>query len=225
MEHVLGEGIPSLGQADAVGQVATSIVVEGASSSVPPPSAVSHGQGPCVQPKAPPRRSMRHPVAADGSSVTDEDALSKAMRRKAALLSPPPMGTSKNPNSFLSYSSSKISSSLAQVGVKLGRNENEIIVSANALKHVEYDRLKVYPCASSRSVTTPLDDEDANATIDGQLLSHLVGEVTEVDMDETELGSIYDLHASGRKSKYTKDRKNKKVRKFVKQPKYKSDSQ
>jgi hypothetical protein len=162
---------------------------------------------------------MRHPVAADGSSVTDEDALSKAMRRKAALLSPPPMGTSINHNSFLSYSSSKISSSLAQVGVKLGRDENEIIVSTNALKHVEYDRLKVYPCASSRSVTTPLDDEDANATIDGQLLSHLVGEVTDVGLDEDELGSIYDLHASGRKSKTAKDKKNKKKRNFAKQPK------
>jgi len=85
---------------------------------------------------------------------------------------------------------------------------------------VEYDRLKVYPGASSRSVTTPLDDEEANATIDGQLLSHLVGEMTEVGMDEVELGSIYDLHASGRKSKSAKDKKNKKMRKTAKQPKY-----
>ena len=52
---------------------------------------------------------------------------------------------------------------------------------------MEYDRLKVYPCANSRSVTTPLDDEEANATIDGQLLSHLVGEMTEVGLDEDEL--------------------------------------
>ena len=55
--------------------------------------------------------------------------------------------------------------------------------------------------------------------MDGQLLSHLVGEVTEVGMDEIELGSIYDLHASDRKSKHTKDKKNKKMRMIAKQPK------
>ena len=104
--------------------------------------------------------------------------------------------------------------------MNLGRNENEIVVSTNALKHMEYDRLKVYPDASSRSVTTPLVDDEANAIIDGQLLSHLVGEVTEVGMDEDELGSIYDLHDSIRKSKSAKDKKNKKMRKTTKQPKY-----
>ena len=152
--------------------------------------------------------------------MTDEDALSKAMRRKAAMLDPTPVGTSKNNNSFLAFSCSKVSSNLAKVGVNLGRNENEIVVSTNALKHMEYDRLKVYPDASSRSVTTPLEDDEANAIIDGQLLSHLVGEVTEVGMDEDELGSIYDLHASGRKSKSAKDKKNKKMRKTAKQPNY-----
>ena len=102
------------------------------------------------------------------------------MRRKAALLDPAPTGTSKLHNSILCFSSSKVSSNLVKVGINLGRNENEITVSTNALKHMEYDRLKVYLGASSRSVTTPLDEEEANATIDGQLLSHLVGEVTEV---------------------------------------------
>ena len=104
--------------------------------------------------------------------------------------------------------------------MNLGRNENEIVVSTNALKHMEYDRLKVYPGASSSSVTAPLDDEEVNATIDGQLLSHLVGEVTEVGMDEDELGSIYDLHASGRTSKSVKVKKNKKIKKVEKQANY-----
>ena len=35
---------------------------------------------------------------ADGESSTDEDALSKAMRRKAAIFSPPPLGTSERTN-------------------------------------------------------------------------------------------------------------------------------
>ena len=85
---------------------------------------------------------------------------------------------------------------------------------------MEYDRLKVYPGASSRSVTTPLVDDEANSIIDGQLLPHLVGEVTEVDLDAYDLGSIYDLHASGRKSKSAKYIKNKKMKKVEKQPKY-----
>src|SRR4051812_41052731 len=128
------------------------------------------------------------------------------MRRKAEMMDPSNARRSKKSDSFLSFSSSKVSSNLAKVGVNLGRSENEISVSTNALKHMEYDRLKVYPGASSRSVTTSQDDEEANATIDGQLLSHLVGELTEVDMDEVELGSIYDLHASGRKSKFAKEK-------------------
>ena len=149
--------------ATSVDGKASSVVVEGASPAPPP----SHGPGSCIQPKASPRCTMRHPAAADDSSVTDEDTLSKAMRRKATLLAPPPMGTSITHNYFLSYSSSMVSSNLAKVGVTLGGNENEIVVLTNALEHVEYDRLKVYPDASSRSVITPLDDEEANATIDG----------------------------------------------------------
>ena len=42
--------------------------------------------------------------------------------------------------------------SLASVGVKLGRSE-EVSVSANALRHLEFDRLRVTPNAQSRSFT------------------------------------------------------------------------
>lgn len=45
-----------------------------------------------------------------------------------------------------------------------------------------------------------LDEED-NATYDGKILSHLVGVVSEVRLEETRLGSICDLTASTRKSK------------------------
>ena len=69
---------------------------------------------------------------------------------------------------------------------------------------------------SSRRVTTPIDDDSANATIDGQLLSHLVGAVTEVGVDEDGLGFFIDLYASGRKSKSAKNKKAKISRKNVK---------
>ena len=46
-----------------------------------------------------------------------------------------------------------------------------------------------------------------HATVDGQLLSHLVGEVSEVDFDDTGLASMYELKASGQKSKSQRSRK------------------
>jgi len=81
---------------------------------------------------------------------------------------------------------------------------------------VEIDHLKVSPKFLSKPMTALLDDEEADATYDGQLLSHLVGEVSEVDLDETRLGSIYDLTASSRKSKSTSLKKGKKPAKRAK---------
>jgi hypothetical protein len=46
-----------------------------------------------------------------------------------------------------------------------------------------------------------------NATTDGQILSHLVGEVLEVDLDEDRLYSLYELKAFGRKSKSSSNEK------------------
>ena len=72
-------------------------------------------------------------------------------------------------------------------------------------------------CSSDlKLVATPLDDDEVNGTIEGQLLSLLVGEVTEVGMDEDMLGSIYDLYASGQKSKSAKNKKGKNPRKTAK---------
>jgi hypothetical protein len=48
--------------------------------------------------------------------------------------------------------------------------------------------------------------------MDGQLLSSLVGVVSEVDFDDTMPGSLYDLCASGRKSKSTSFRASKRGR-------------
>jgi hypothetical protein len=166
-----------------------------------------------------PRRSARHATAADGASSTDEDVLTKAMRRKAEMFASHAPGTSKSLKSFLSYSNSKLSSSLAAVGVHLGNNDREIQVSASALKHMEFDRLTVTPSASIKSVAAPLDDDSMYATSDGQLLSHLVGEVTEVGLDEDGIGSLIDLYASSRKSKSAKNRKSKESRKLAKSPK------
>ena len=95
------------------------------------------------------------------------------------------------------------------VGVSLGSSEKDIVVSSKALKHMEFDRLKCTPKVPAKADTSLLDDDDeAYANIDGQLLSHLVGEVSEVGLDEAMLGSVYDLKASCRKSKSSSAKKN-----------------
>ena len=66
---------------------------------------------------------------------------------------------------------------------------------------MEFDRLTVIPKVSNGLSCTYLDEEEANATTDGQLLSHLIGEVSEIGLDEDGLCSLYELKASGRKSK------------------------
>ena len=83
----------------------------------------------------------------------------------------------------------------------LGTDVNRVNVSTNVLRRVEFDRLTVIPKASTKSNTVYLDEEEATATSDGQLLSHLVVAVSEVDLDEDGLSSLYELKASVRKSR------------------------
>jgi hypothetical protein len=45
------------------------------------------------------------------------------------------------------------------------------------------------------------EDEEAYAVSDGQLLTHLVGEVSEVGLDHDALGSCIELQAAERKSR------------------------
>jgi ribosomal protein L28 len=133
--------------------------------------------------------------------------MAKAMRRKAASNLDPP-GISSSSKSFLSFNTPRIAANLHSVGVSLGKNDKEVSVSTNALRHMEYDRLKVTPKVLGKSDTSLLDDEELHATVDGQLLKHLVGEVSEVDLDEATLRSVYDLKASGRKSKASSTKKS-----------------
>ena len=139
-------------------------------------------------------------MAADGSSSTDEDALAKAMRRKASMLGDG-AGTVNSSKSFLAFSNSSISAKLSNVGVSLGNCDKKIAVSTKALRHLEFDRLTVVPKDSCKSDQSQSDDEEMHDTIDVHLLTHLVGGVSEGGLDEATLSSLYDLKASGRKSK------------------------
>jgi hypothetical protein len=116
----------------------------------------------------PPRRSGRFGVAADGASTTDEDSLLRAMRRKAEInLDYSGMITPSKAKSFLSFSMLDISTKLSNVGIKLGINEKDILVSSNVLRRMEVDRLTVTPKVSTLSHTTYVDEEEAIAQIDG----------------------------------------------------------
>ena len=145
--------------------------------------------------------------------MTDEDSLQRAMRRKA-VHNLDSLGTELKSKSFLSFSPTSIQSKLGSVGLKLGSNKSQVEVSTNVLRHMEYDRLTVIPKASTVLTATYMDEEEANATSDGQLLSHLIGEVSEVGLDEVGLSSLYELTATGRKSKSASNKASRKRAKF-----------
>jgi hypothetical protein len=83
---------------------------------------------------------------------------------------------------------------------------------------MEFDRLPVIPKVSTMLDSTYLDEEEAIATSYGQLLSHLVGEVSEVGLDEEDVYSLYELKASHRKSKSSSNKKLRKRSKKSKSP-------
>jgi hypothetical protein len=71
-------------------------------------------------------------------------------------------------------------SNFNSVGVSLGKNSHDIKVLTSVLKHMEYDCLTVVHNVSNVLNTSRLEVEEANATMDGQLLSSLIGVVSEV---------------------------------------------
>ena len=154
------------------------------------------------------RRSERHRAAADGSKPTDEDSMMKAMRLRASRNLSFSQGTTSS-KSFLSFSNSQVNSNLEGLGVSLGSNAKERSVSALILKNIEVDRFKVSPKnkLNEHLTDSDLDEEEVDAHYDGQLLNHLVGDVSEVGLDDTRLESFIDLTAKERKSKSAKKTK------------------
>jgi hypothetical protein len=150
----------------------------------------------------PSRRNNRHGVGPDGGAATDEDTMAKAMGRKAAS-NLDFSGINKCTKSFLTFPTPLIASKLNNLGVSLGSSINSISVSANALRGVEFDRIILTPTILSKSDTSLSedDDEEVYAVSDGQLLTHLVGEVSEVGLDDGMLHSCIELQAAERKSR------------------------
>jgi hypothetical protein len=145
----------------------------------------------------------------DGATTTDEDSMAKAMRRKAES-NLDFSGTINSSKSFLTFPTPLMASKLHNVGLSLGSSISSISVLANALRRMEFDRLKFTPTLSSKSDTSfsDEDEEEAYTVSDGQLLSHLVGEVSEVGLDDTALGSCIELQAVERKSRLSSIKRN-----------------
>ena len=116
----------------------------------------------------------------------------KAMRRTASR-NLDFEGTSAR-KSFLSFDNAKVSSNIASLGISLGRSEKAVDFSVKALKKVEFDRLTVAP--KSPMFVDPLvsdeEDEESDVNHEGKLLSHLIKDTTEVDLDDTERDTMLD---------------------------------
>ena len=166
---------------------------------------------------SPLRCSNCHATSTDGSSMIDEHSLAKAMRRQAVRNLDPTPGT-LSAQSFLSFSDTRINNSLNNVGVFMGKNDKEIKLSVGALKHMEIDRLKVSPkCNNALPNPETEDDDEADAKYNGPLVSHLVGDITEVGLDDARPGSMFcDFTASLRKSKSQSSKKKQKPPKKAK---------
>ena len=67
---------------------------------------------------------------------------------------------------------------------------------------------------------TQPDDEEADATYDGQLLTNQVGEILDIGLEEVTLGYLYDVKVSGQRSKSTSLKESPKAMKKVEISKY-----
>lgn len=93
---------------------------------------------------------------------------------------------------------------LNSIGISLDSSTKAINVSYNALKRIEVDRTTVQPrTGRDGSDANPFDlSDEEDPENDSGLLSHLVKDITDVDLDDLDLGTrICDLKVAGRKSK------------------------
>jgi len=149
------------------------------------------------------RRSTRtnYSYSADGISAADELVMDKATRRAAERILDSSVATpQKGPNKPKNTGKSPIdtcTSNLNSIGISMGSTPKTIKVFYNALKHIEIDKIKVQPKAgrAGSGEVNPFslsDGEDSED--DSSLLSRLVKDITNVDLDDLDLGTkICDL--------------------------------
>jgi hypothetical protein len=118
--------------------------------------------------------------------VSDEDTLSKAQRLAAKR------NLEISEYSFLPFKPKVIATKLNNVGIRLGRNDKEVLTSAISIKNIEVDRLMASSISSPSIRRAVLNEEDDN-DID-EHLSHAIKRWDEnSEHDDLEWG--YDLSA------------------------------
>jgi hypothetical protein len=77
-------------------------------------------------------------------------------------------------------------------------------------------RLTVVPNDSTGLETTVVDDHEEDDILDGQLLSAIIGNITVVDLEHSELSSLHDLKAYARGSRSSAGKKSRRYSKNTK---------
>ena len=156
------------------------------------------------------RRSARsnYSYTADGIPAADEHVLERAKRRTARWNLDSPAGTSSpgNISSTLKFPVDNCVANLKSIGISMGSSSKEINVSLNALKRIEVDKVTVQPKNKRMdTILNPFDlSDEEEPENENRLLSHLIKDITDVDLDDLDLGMrICDLKVTGRKSKST----------------------
>ena len=156
------------------------------------------------------RRSARsnYSYTADGKPAADEHVLERAKRRTARWNLDSPAGTSSpgNISSTLKFPVDNCVANLKSIGISMGSSSKEINVSLNALKRIEVDKVTVQPKNKRMdTILNPFDlSDEEEPENENRLLSHLIKDITDVDLDDLDLGMrICDLKVTGRKSKST----------------------
>ena len=86
----------------------------------------------------------------------------------------------------------------------MGSSSKEINVSFNSLKRIEVDKVTVQPKNKSvDTVVNPFDlSDEEDLENENKLLSHLIKDITDVNLDDLDLGMrICDLKVTRHKSK------------------------
>ena len=144
----------------------------------------------------------------DGIPAADEHVLERAKQRAARWNLDSPAGTSPpgNISSNIKLPVINCVANLKSIGISMSSSSKEISVSSNALKRIEVDKVKVQPKnKKADTVLNPFDlSDEEDLENENKLLSHLIKDITNVDLDDPDLGMrICDLKVTGRKSKST----------------------
>jgi hypothetical protein len=100
----------------------------------------------------------------------------------------------------------KCETNLKRLGFVLGSNNKSVNLSINALRRIDVDRLTVSPNIKKKTTSKNIDQENSlnpfdasdDAESDSALLAHLVKDISDVGLDDTDQDTrVCDLMVTG----------------------------